>query len=431
MSLSTNIAAHIRWRGIFFLIQFLVTLLLARTLGPTNGGHFFLLLNDLSLLVLIVSLSIESALVYLGASGQINFNSLYLITIIWTLIASGLAAALLFLFPLNWWQTNTTPWAICFVASTILTNFLSALYQVRKDFISYNKIIALVYLGLLVLLIAYDKGLLQHVKIINADTIGNAYFITIAFQSIILLVWGSTHWKMDRFPLPTGKQWSLLLQYSIKAFAANFLFFLVYRIDYWFVDHYCADAALGIYIQASKLAQAFILIPAFISTVLFPHTAEGNLQKNINPILQISRMILFIYSVGFIVLILLGNWLFPFLYGTVYAGMEIIFSALVPGILALSIQTILASWFAGTNEVGVNIKGAFLALVTIVLLDWWWIPLFGIIGAAWASSIGYIIYFLFEYFNFKRRNDFKSQDFFMIQGKDIKDLLLKIKSAIR
>lgn len=431
MSLSTNIAAHIRWRGIFFLTQFLVTLLLARTLGPTNGGQFFLLLNDLSLLVLIVSLSIESALVYLGASGQINFNSLYLITIIWTLVATALAAALLFLIPQNWWQTNTTPWVICFVASTILTNFLSALYQVRKDFVNYNRIMALVYFGLLVLLFAYDNGLLEKIKIIKADTISQAYFFTLALQSILLLAWGSSHWKMDGFTLPTGKQWNLLFQYSIKAFAANILFFLVYRIDYWFVDHFCEDTALGIYIQVSKLAQAFILIPAFISTVLFPHTAEGNLQKNINPILQISRTILFIYAVGFIVLILLGNWLFPFLYGTVYAGMEIIFSALVPGILALSIQTILASWFAGSNEVGVNIKGAFLALVTIVLLDWWWIPLFGILGAAWASSIGYIIYFLFEYFNFKRRNNFNTQDFFMIQGKDIKDLILKIKSAIR
>lgn len=431
MSLSTNIAAHIRWRGIFFLTQFLVTLLLARTLGPTNGGHFFLLINDLSLVVLILSLSMESALVYLGASGQISFNNLYLITIIWTIIATIVTLALLFLIPHDLGQLKDPQWAICYIASTILTNFLSALYQVRKDFISYNKIIALVYLGLLVLLIAYDNGLLQHLTIINADTIGNAYFITLAFQSIILLVWGSSHWRMDRLQLPTAQQWRLLFQYSIKAFAANFLFFLVYRIDYWFVEHYCEDAALGIYIQVSKLAQAFILIPAFISTVLFPHTAEGNLQKNINPILQISRTILFIYSLGFIVLILLGNWFFPFLYGSVYAGMEIIFSALVPGILALSIQTILASWFAGSNEVGVNIKGAFLALVTIVLLDYWWIPIFGILGAAWASSIGYVIYFLFEYFNFKRRNNFKSVDFFMIQGKDIKDLILKIKSAIQ
>lgn len=430
MSLSTTIATHIRWRGIYFLTQFLVTLFLARTLGPAEGGSFFLLLNDLSLLVLVLSISMESSLVYWGASNKISFKSLFFVAILWTLIAGVSAAIIINLVSSKLLHNESSVWIICFISATILTNFLSALYQVKKDFVSYNKIITLVYIGLLLWLIAFDYGLLKEVKYFNAGAISKLYFLTLAIQSIFLFIKGALNWKPSQLTLPKTGEWKLLFSYAGKAFAANVVFYLVYRIDYWFVDHYCDDAALGIYIQVSKLAQAFILIPAFIATVLFPHTAEGNLQKNINPLLQISRTVLFVYTIAFIGIILVGKWLFPFLYGPVYSGMEIIFSALVPGILALSIQTILASWFAGSNEVGVNIKGAIMALVSIVLLDWWWIPQFGIIGAAWASSIGYILYFLYEYFHFYKRNSFKHQDFFMIHEKDLKTIIQKIKSTI-
>lgn len=68
------------------------------------------------------------------------------------------------------------------------------------------------------------------------------------------------------------------------------------------------------------------------------------------------------------------------------------FVLLTPGILAIAVLYPYTAFYAGSNRIMVNIKGALCALVVIVLLDLLLIPHWQIAGAAVASSIGYIVY---------------------------------------
>ncbi len=430
MSLSKHIAQNVIWRGSYFLIQFLVTLFLARILGPAEGGRFFLLLNNLSLGVLVLGFSIESALVYLGASKLINIGGLFKMGLLWILAVSLLLLGAGFLFPAQSWISSSWTWAVGFILFTITSNFLSALFQVQHNFVSYNRVMSVVYLLFVLaswLYYQYADGTVME----KNQQIIYLYLGALILQGLLLLLNGIPQWNLKEGFFFNLTNWKILLSYAVKAFAANIIFFLVYRIDYWFVAHYCSKDQMGIYIQVSKLAQAFIILPAFVSTVIFPHTAGGPLQQNVSPILKLSRYLLFVYTIGFILLIALGPWIFSVLYGSAYAGMESVFSALVPGILALSLQTILAAWFAGNNEVGVNIKGAIFSLIIIGLLNWWWVPRWGIMGAAFASSAGYIVYFVYEYIIFHRKCLFAHLDYFMIRQEDHKTLIQLLKSATK
>src|SRR6202042_3662537 len=64
-----------------------------------------------------------------------------------------------------------------------------------------------------------------------------------------------------------------LLRYSLFALASNIIFFLVYRVDYWFVKRFCSDNELGNYIQVSKIVQLFLILPLTIASIVFPYTA--------------------------------------------------------------------------------------------------------------------------------------------------------------
>ena len=95
------------------------------------------------------------------------------------------------------------------------------------------------------------------------------------------------------------------------------------------------------------------------------------------------------------------------------------FLAMIPGILAISLQSLIAAWFAGTNQVKYNIYGALIALATIILLDIILIPVYGINGAAIASSIAYIAYFLYQYLIFTKQSKHSIKDFVVLNKGDI------------
>ena len=106
--------------------------------------------------------------------------------------------------------------------------------------------------------------------------------------------------------------------------------------------------------------------------------------------------------------------------------MYIPFLLLIPGILALSTLYTLTAYYAGKNKISVNIKGALIAMVFIVLTDIYLIPAYGINAAAIISSIGYMIYHIYVLATFTRENDTAAISFFNFKASDIQ----RIKKSI-
>ena len=122
----------------------------------------------------------------------------------------------------------------------------------------------------------------------------------------------------------------------------------------------------------------------------------------------------------------MGNWLFPFVFGKSFEGMYKPFLFLVPGILSLSGLFVITAYYAGKNRMMVNIKGALLALIVVLIADRIFIPVYGINAAALISSIGYIIYQVYVLYIFKKEYHTAILDFFMVRISDWRD----IKSSI-
>ena len=73
--------------------------------------------------------------------------------------------------------------------------------------------------------------------------------------------------------------------------------------------------------------------------------------------------------------------------------------ALLAGIVALSAGRVLSNDIAGRGRLILNAYGGLAAVATNVVLNLLWIPRYGIVGAAWASTVSYSVSFLMALFS--------------------------------
>jgi O-antigen/teichoic acid export membrane protein len=166
------------------------------------------------------------------------------------------------------------------------------------------------------------------------------------------------------------------------------------------------------------LGQALILVPSILATTLFPLVAGGKKEEVHKALKILTRLLL--TGIGSICLFLavLGKWLFPLIFGQSFVQMNALFLLLIPGIMALTAHYPLTAYYSGKKMIPVNIRGSLLALVIIVIADVIFIPRAGVKAASLISSIGYIVYYLYVLFIFKKEYHTSVADFFLIKKTD-------------
>lgn len=256
----------------------------------------------------------------------------------------------------------------------------------------------------------------------NTSLITKLYFAFFVITGVVLaaaFIIKKQSWK--KFSLPAFIKIRLLMRYAFVSLAANVIFFLVYRIDYWFVKKYCTAQELGNYIQVSKLGQMLLIIPTIIASVVLPQTAGGGTEHTEmkENIIRIGRIFTILHVFLFLMILLSGKWIFPFVFGQTFQLMYIPFLLLMPGIWALSNVTILNAYFAGINKVKINVQGASLALLVILAGDFIFIPQYGIFAAAIVSTAGYTVNFMYSFFILQKEHPVSISKYLSLNKKDI------------
>jgi len=182
------------------------------------------------------------------------------------------------------------------------------------------------------------------------------------------------------------------LTYGIKAHLGNILGFLNYRVDMFFVNGFLDPLAVGFYSLGVGLVEKLWMISHAASTVLFPRVAgetDEQRRKEFTPL--VARTVLWITALGALALVFLGRWIVVLLYSNAFLPSVRAFQALLVGIIALSASRILNNDIAGRGQPMLNTYVGIFTLVTNVILNIIWIPRYGIVGAAWASTVSYSV----------------------------------------
>ena len=419
MNIQKLLYQNIFWRGLFFMTSFLLNVFIARHFDAAITGWIYYLFTIFSFYTLIGSFSLEAGLIYFGSKKEISLEKLTGFSMLWALSIALLVVISYFVLILLGTDIPMIKfqYALLFICGNILLTFITSLFYAQQNYVTSNVVGISINLLLIILLLNVNasSGLNNHVFIF-------IYFGSFLIAGTLLLFLLFKKLTISDFGWFNMLQLKKLFKYSTIVFLSNVVFFLLYKIDYWFVNRYCNPDELGNYIQISKVAQMFFILPAILAGALFPLIAGNHIGKIENTLKVISRTIFFLYLLGCGVLIIVGKWLFPFVFGESFSGMYQPFLFLIPGILALSTLYTLTAYFSGKNKVSVNLMGSFLALIVIVAGDALLIPKYGIIAAASVSSLGYITYHIFVLYTFNRIHRSGVVDFFYFRLSDLKKL---------
>jgi O-antigen/teichoic acid export membrane protein len=423
MTLKRLLYQGLLWRGLYLFSVFLLNILFARYYGAAGSSSVYYLVNFYSFVILLSSFSIETGMGYFSALKAVAETRLASLAFRWTMLLSAVSLPLvlfIFSFPaLDPGLYRLT--ALTYIPGQLLISFFTSLFYARHDQVTPNIILASVN-GVLILLIP-GHGFLPA----NApyDVYLDIYFLAVLGQGIGLGIAFVSGAPGMSWSLPDGGQLKKIFSYSLIAFISNVTFFLVYRIDYWFVERYCTPEELGNYIQVSRIGQMLLIIPGIFAGVIFPRTAvAGNEVAAF--LVRMSRISTVFFLALFMVVFLTGRWLFPFAFGASFDRMYVPVLIILPGILCLSILTLMSAYFGGSNKPVVNARGAFAGLIIIITGDILFIPVYKIIAAASVSVVGYFTCMIYSLWQFKKTNHTAMGSFFIVKKEDWKWLRQQI-----
>ncbi len=411
------IFSGIFWRGLYFATVLLLNIVVSRYFHAKGSGWIYYITNYFSLIILLASLSLESGMTYYSAKKDINENKLASFSILWSIVVTAITGGLLLLFYHNAEEGYSARqfvfFAVTYICGVMLTSFFCALFYAKQNYVLPNSLLA--FTNILLAIIIFIASLFANS--ISADVLVKLYFLTFLLQGVMLTM---AYLFKNKIPgnwrLPHIYELKLLFRYSLFALLNNLLFFLLYRIDYWFVKNMCdscMEGDLGNYIQVSKTGQLFLLLPVIIASAIFPLTASGLKTEVNNGLPMLARALLVFYVALLGILVLTGKWLFPWVYGETFNQMYIPFVLLVPGILALSPIALITAYNSGKNKLATNAKGTIIGLIIIIMGDWVFIPRYGIAAAALVSSAGYIGYLIFLLYVYKKEYNIAATRFFI------------------
>ncbi len=404
-SFSKKLLNGFAWRLSLYVSSFILNICVANYLGAGKTGEFYLLISNLTYIILFFSAGIDGAIGYFNARKEIDPGKLFFFSIVWSLIA----AVFIFLIYTVLINFSVLPGQsyvfiiVLYLFGNLLTNFLSALIYSMHN----NKAPNIIFTVVNVLLISFV--LFKPFSAFDFD----AWFVPIYLLSgpVLAIIFTGFLIKKRIFPLatiPSQVYQQKFFSFAGKAFLFSMLYALLLRCDYWLIDFFCSESALGNYIQTTKLNQVIMFVPALASFTLFPLVVTGvhndeEVEKKIGKLLNVYFYISLILC---IVIAIGGYWVFPYLYGKSFSQMYPLFLLLAPGLILLACSSPLSTLFSGKDLLYFNIKSISIAILIMISADLILIPAFNVYGAAAGSTLAYASYFFMLISRFRKIHHF-------------------------
>jgi O-antigen/teichoic acid export membrane protein len=362
--------------------------MLARILGPSGKGDFYLLtLFPVSVMILL-QLGLPQAFGFYAARGRTRGLNRMTVVLTGALAIPAIIAAIAALPLLRSTILRGLDPLQIIVALAVLPLILNATFTTgillaRREV----RWFAAVNVGLTVVSIC---SYVLVVAVLGFGLWGALWTtLAIAFLGPIGFFIGAAR-ASARVPNAGGLSYRELFRYALPLYPGNLTEYFSLRVDVYLLAALLADpsAPLGFYSMAVTMAQLLFFLPDAVSSVFFPHVAGSVREESDRQVATVSRVTLLITVAGGIALVpfatILINLLLP-----AFVDALPPFYLLLPGVAALSVTKVLSSYVAGVEKPVWTSYINVAALVVNVIANLILIPTFGIIGAAGASLISY------------------------------------------
>lgn len=418
-----------------------LSVVLARTIGPSGTGHFSLLVTLTGFTAMIVSLGLSTGITYEVSrrrwSVREAFRTSYALGFVMGLVgfAGGLLAFVLLhgsvFSGISTWLAVV---ALASLPPVLAYTFADSILLARERYEGY----AALELSHSATLLVFGAGLAIAFGLSGAVVGVPAAALVGALMGVFLLR------AEARTSPPTGEGDSLgrAVRFGLQSWGANLLQQISYRWDVLILAAYATASDVGVYSVALTLTAVAWVLPQALQTVVFPRVASLDQAASAGEISSAESDLALAKAVRHGVLLTLPTALVisvllllavPLLYGSAFHDTIWLGFILLPGTLMLGIGKILGSGVTGRGypryALYVGASGAIVALVLYFAL----IPVFDAWGAAVASSLTYAFGALLGAYFFRRVTKLGLRESFLPRAEDVADYggLLRLARAWR
>ena len=384
-----------------------VSILVARTMGPAGAGVIALALVGPNILALLGNLGLPSAISHFLSRRTMSSGRVFTVAATLAML-SGYVLLMAYVIAAPWVRNLLvteaeaagggrfilSPALMEMAAAVILLEIilqcLMAIYQGLHRF-GHRSFLLLAYRWLYVALAAGAIacfGAEPHLVVAAGIA---AYFITcmvgllVTLRTVLLepLAAGDRSWSADA---------RRLLAYAWRTHVSAVLLFVIMRADLFLVKALLGDdAQVGLYSRATQVAEVIFYFMLAVENVLFPRMSSLSPGEIPAAAATLCRRALVAGAALVAVFEILSRWLILIPFGPEFEGSIAPLRIMLPGVLAIGLARAIFSVFNALERPWPPAILSAVGVTLMIALDFLWIPAHGIAGAALASLVTYLL----------------------------------------
>lgn len=365
--------------------------LISRATGPGGKGEYALAVGAGSLGALFLALRWERPVGYFCAREPSKLGAIVGSILLVTIVSTGLGHLLWHIHPalfsngvLKNMSAETISLALWIIAPTFLWMTIASMYGGLREF-KTRTVFLLVASAVQSIQIAVQF-------LLGSDTAAS-YLAWYFYASMGLYVAWLVGMLIHRRLVPTLNAEMLvsMARYGIFSYVSVILDMVIVRLDMYLLNYLTGDAAQsGLYSVSVGIANQMGRIATILATVIFNRTSAHEMGAGERTALAVRLAAIAMAGTG-IVLMVGGAVLIVPLCGPRFAPSVPPLFLMVPATIFFGLFRLLGADIEGRGRPALMSCCSLLAAVAIVVLDFWLIPLHGIMGAAWASLLAYCL----------------------------------------
>jgi O-antigen/teichoic acid export membrane protein len=359
----------------------------ARYLGPKQLGLFSYAQSFVALFAAFATLGLDKIVIRELIKDETQRDKLLGTSFILKLIGAILVLTLLAVsvfFQTNDYQTNLLIFIIASATVFQSFNVIDFYFQSKVQ----SKFVVLANSFTL-----FISSIVKITLILN-DAPLTAFAYVVLFDALILSIGFLLFYTQNKLSALT---WSFnknlvksLLKDSWPMILSGIVVSAYMKIDQLMINQILDAENVGYYAAAVRLSEVWYFIPVAISSSLFPAIVNA---KKINEHLYYSRLQDLFFLLTWLALALaipvtfMGGWIVELLYGSEYEASASVLVIHIWASLFVFLGVARGGWIIIENLQIYTFIYLSMALVVNVTLNYYWIPLFGITGAAYATIV--------------------------------------------
>ncbi len=379
-------------------LNILLSIILARYLGPKDFGILNYLLALLFLFNILASFGINPILVNKIIKAKSDEDSLIINSYYFRLITS-LFNFFLFILIIYFFNKND----LYFTYSLILG--LSLIFKSYEVLVSYFEAKSLLKYIVISQLFGFISSLAIVTYIIYNNLDNKLLYFALTLDFIIVFFFINFFYfrKKNKFFLRFSfLEIKKLISQSLPILVTSLSIYLYMRIDQIMINELLDEYNLGIYSVSVRYIEIFHFIPKIIMISYLPIILKS--KKYNSELLKLNSLLFKISLFIVVFLFISSKYIIPFIFGKFYIDSVLTTLILSFSLIFVFFGVVNEHWYVDKNYQKYYAINVLLGAITNISLNYLLIPKFGINGAAYSTLVTYfLIIFLFDIFSNKTK----------------------------